>query len=150
MTEYYPPASFSFGMRLAASTEAPGGFSEVSGLDADSDVVALKEGGDSRFVHKLPSRAKRGPLVCKRGLLPASGPLFEWVKSTLESDLSQPIQPQDLVVDLLDQNQTAIMRWSLARAWPVKWSTASLSSDQNDVAIETLEFAYQSIQREPL
>ena len=45
-----------------------GGFSECSGLDLELEVEEYAEGGENRFVHKLPGRRKQSDLVLKRGL----------------------------------------------------------------------------------
>jgi phage tail-like protein len=38
------------------------------------------------------------------------------------------------------------MRWSLDKAFPVKWIGPALKTDENAFAVETLEFAHHGIQ----
>lgn len=148
MADYYPPVAFAFKVKFAGnSADVDGSFQEVSGLEVEREVADIKEGGENRFQHRLPGAIKTRNLVLKRGLMVASSPLFDWCKETFEADFSKRIQPKDLTISLLDQNQKALMTWSVTRSWPVKWSVDTFSAQKNEVAIETLEFAYQRLER---
>jgi len=46
---------------------------------------------------------------------------------------------------MLDSQGDTIMRWDFAGAYPVKWSGPELDAGSNQVAIETLELAYESL-----
>jgi phage tail-like protein len=37
------------------------------------------------------------------------------------------------------------MQWNLANAWPTKISSTDLKSDGNEVAVDTIEIAYESL-----
>ena len=47
-------------------------FSEVSGLNAEVEVLSYEEGGKNGFVHKLPGRVKFPNVTLKRGTTRAS------------------------------------------------------------------------------
>ncbi|WP_298293094.1 phage tail protein [uncultured Litoreibacter sp.] len=148
MADYYPPVAFSFAVSIAGtSTGIDAGFSEVSGLNAEVELNEVIEGGENRFVHKLPGRVKNTNIVLKRGQMVATSPLFKWCKETLEGGLAKPIKPQTVVVSLLDQTQKPMLAWSLDRAWPVKWQVAEFKANGNDLAIETMELAYAAVTR---
>ena len=149
MSGYYPPANFHFSVTLLprSLSSVDAAFSEVSGMDAEREAIPIKEGGENRFVHQAPGRLKPGKLSMKRGLLATESAMFNWCKDTLESDLAVTIQPKDLVIGLLDQSGEEVMVWRVSNAWPVKWSIAALNAQENKVAMETLEFAYASLQR---
>ena len=102
MAAYYPPAGFHFTVKFAAFGGNDASFSEVSGLDAERGIVELKEGGENRYSHRLPERAKFANLVLKRGVVLGNSGLGQWCKTVLEGDMSQPIKPLDLDVILLD------------------------------------------------
>ena len=148
MANYYPPAGFSFQVSIAGNrADVDASFQEVSGLNAEYPLTELKEGGENRFVHRLPAQARYQNLVLKRGLMLASSPLYDWSKDTLEGDMQSRIQPKDILVSLLDQAQKTLMSWSVVRAWPVKWEVSSFKAQENSVAIETLEFSFQRLER---
>ena len=56
-----------------------GGFSEVTGLSTDSNVVEYREGGDPTF-YKVPGKSKVTYVTLKRGVVPDSS-LYDWYES---------------------------------------------------------------------
>ena len=129
------------------SAEVDASFAEVSGLDADREILDIKEGGENRFSHRLPGPTKPTNLVLKRGVVVASSPLFDWCREVVESDLNLPIAPRDLNISLLDPEGTPLINWNVHHAWPAKWSIGALNASENSVAMETLEFAYNRLTR---
>lgn len=51
------------------------------------------------------------------------------------------------MVTLLDAQGGPLCVWSLTGVYPVKWDIASFDSKKNEVAIESIEFAYNMINR---
>jgi phage tail-like protein len=51
----------------------------------------------------------------------------------------------DILVELLDEMGETVMGWNIQRAFPIKFSGTDLKSTANEVAIESIEFAYESI-----
>lgn len=143
MATYYPPVSFCFKVGFSdVATAEDASFSEVSGLDAERPVVEIKEGGENRFVHRVPDRARYANLVLKRGVLVWTSQLASWCSAILESDLNTPLQPKDINVTLLDAEGAPLLAWHFKRAWPVKWSVSALAADRSEIAVETIELAY--------
>ena len=50
-----------------------------------------------------------------------------------------------IVVNLMDQTGTPQYMWTLNNAWPTKFSGTDLKSDGNEVAIESIEIAYETL-----
>lgn len=50
-----------------------------------------------------------------------------------------------MTISLLDEGGAATMVWTLTQAWPVAVTSSDLSSDGNEVAIESLELAYETV-----
>jgi phage tail-like protein len=143
-----PPAAFHFAVTLdGVNGTGEGAFSEVSGLDAERGVLEIAEGGENRFLHRVPERAKYGNLVLKRGVLLGAAGLARWCMTVLEGDLGQKIQTKTVVVQLLDAEGGTLQSWNFADAWPIKWSVAALAADKSELAVETLELAYSSFTR---
>ena len=115
-------------------------FTEVSGLSAELAVEELMEGGENRFVHKLPSRTKFPNLVLKRGLFPVPSPLINWAQSAIY-DLD--IQPCSLMISLLNSDHMPVKNWSFSGVYPVKLQVSDFKSTDNSVVVETLELAYE-------
>ena len=148
MALYYPPVSFHFEVKIAGAADAnDASFAEASGLDAERGIMEVVEGGENRFVHRLPDRGRYANLVLKRGVMVASSALFDWCRESLESDLGKALKPREIDVSLLDPDGSPLISWNFNKAWPVKWSVGTLNAKENEVAIETLEFSYSYMTR---
>ncbi len=137
----YPPVSFYFKLSIKGATEDIS-FSEASGITLEKDII--ETGGEDRFKYKIPTTAKFQNLVLKRGLAPSGSPILKWVMETIDSDLSETIKTKDLEVCLNNAVGKTVLKWEFVNAWPVKWSCSDLISQEGEIAIESLEFAYSS------
>jgi phage tail-like protein len=150
MSAYYPPVSFYFTVEIVdEGTAGDTSFLEVQGLTAEREVIEIKEGGENRFTHRLPDRAKYGNLILKRGvLLPTSG-FGSWCKTVLESNFDTPITTNTVLLSLLDANGAPLLSWNFVGAWPVKWTVSDLGAEKNELAIESMELAYNYFLKAP-
>ena len=121
----------------------------MSGLESDIEVGSVAEGGENRFVHRLPKPVKHPNLTLKRGLSGTNSELAKWCKEALENDLAKPIEPRSLVIELLDERGDPVASWIIGNAYPVKWSVGSFDAMKDDLAIESIELAYTTLQRIP-
>jgi phage tail-like protein len=151
---YYPPPGFHFrvtvlgvGALMAELTGVDASFQEVSGIESKWETEDVAEGGENRFVHRLPRPASYSNLVLKRGLVYRDSFFAEWVGQTIGSGLSLPIVTQNLLVTLLNEKANPIVAWVFVNAWPVRWEVAGLDSMRNEVATESLEFSYNYFER---
>ncbi|MEM7488917.1 MAG: phage tail protein [Pseudomonadota bacterium] len=144
-----PPVAFHFTVVIAgAGSDGPdAAFQEVGGLEQVVETETVVEGGENRFVHRLPKPAASPNLTLKRGLAAADGPLATWCKATLENDFAERIEPRDVVVSLLDAEGDPVATWSCTNAWPVKWAVAGFDAAKNALAMETVELSYNVIKR---
>ena len=102
-------------------------------------IKDVKEGGENRFSHKLPTRASYSDLVLKRGLFTDSG-IIKWVRKAIED---MDIQPVTVVVSLLSEAHEPLHSYAFYNCWPKKWEVSNFKADDNSVVVETLELAYQ-------
>ena len=145
---YYPPAGFYFKVQIAgSSSDDDAAFSEVSGLDSEIEVEEIREGGENAFSHRVPGRVKYGNLILKRGILAQGSQFAQWCQSVLQAEWAGSVACYDLNVFLLDETGNPLLTWNCAHAWPVKWSVGAFNANQNDIAVETLEFAYRQLRR---
>jgi phage tail-like protein len=115
-------------------------FQEVSGISADLETTELKEGGENRFVHKLPVRAKFPNLVLKRAAYPVPSMVLEWAKDAI---YNFDFRPVDVQVFLLNDMHLPVKGWNFVSAYPVKLQTSNLNAKNNELVIQTLELAYK-------
>lgn len=140
----YPPAAFHFAVNVGVlPLPFDSSFQEASGLELKMETEALREGGENRFVHQLPSGVQPGRLVLKRGIAPLTSPLMLWCKATLEGGLSLRIQPLPVMVQLRDALGLPQRVWICENAYPVRWTIEAFNSTKNEAAIEEIELAYQ-------
>jgi phage tail-like protein len=118
-------------------------FQDVSGLNAEIGVEEIKSGGENRFSHRLPIRAKYSNLILKRGMLTDSG-LIKWFTDAVENF---SFSTATIIVKLLDQDHQPLQTWSFIKAWPVKWSVSEFKATENAIVVETIELAYQYFRR---
>jgi phage tail-like protein len=144
-----PPVAFHFSVVFMGMTPpVPDmAFQEVSGLESGLETESVVEGGENRFVHQLPKPAKRGNLKLKRAMTSYASGLVHWCKSTIEGDLAEPITPKDITVSLLNEMRLPVAVWSVGNAYPVKWSVGGFDAMKNELAIETIELAYNTLER---
>jgi phage tail-like protein len=141
-TDLYPTTAFYFKVVFVGSPGADQSFQEVSGIGAELDTEEVPEGGENRFIHRLPKATKHPLLELKRAIAPLSSQLVVWCQSVLESDFDTRIAPKQLSVYLLDQDGKPLRGWSFANTFPVKWEIGAFNSTKNEVAIETISLSY--------
>ena len=136
----YPPPGFHFKVEFleVQSGEDDNLFQSVSGLNVSLQTETIKEGGENRFEHTIPTRSKYTDLVLKRGLLKDSG-VIKWCRSAIENFEFKPIT---VIVHLLDEKHATLVKWELTHAWTKKWSVADMNAEQSAVLIETIELNY--------
>lgn len=137
-----PAVAFNFEVKFnGGNISGDGGFQEVSGLSAQLGVQDINSGGGSSSVLRLPKPASFQNLVLKRGIITSSS-LRDWVRKAIFEFEFTPIS---VTVHLLDSKQNPILTWVANNAWPVKWDVGAFNSQENQVAVETFELAYDSL-----
>jgi phage tail-like protein len=140
-----PFPTFKFFVEVGNITEAT--FSECSGMEMDTEVFEYQEGGLNEFSHKLPGRTKVSNITLKRGFA-LSNELYQWYKE-MENCLRQgkKFDFRQVTITLYTTvDHEKLMRWSLDKAFPVKWIGPTFKTDEAAIAVETLEFAHHGIQ----
>ena len=142
----YPPVGFHFRVTITLPEvgDKDSRFQEVTGLSAELGTEELQEGGENRFVHRLPTLPKYGNLVLKRGLLIDSG-LIKWCRDAIENF---SFEPTTVDVTLLNEKHEPLgFTYSFVKAWPIKWAISDFKAQENGLVIETLELSYNYFTR---
>lgn len=140
--------SVSLGPITVSTADIDTRWTEVSGLNVELTTEELVEGGENRFVHKLPQRAKYPNLVLKRGYFSSlPSPLMTWADDAINNLDIKPCQVQ---VMLLDEMHLPAKTWAFTNAYPVKMSMSDFKATDNSFLIETLELTYQFFRKESL
>lgn len=137
----YPYAKFRYMVEIDG-LEA-GGFSEVSGFDASIDVIEYREGNYEQTPMKLPGLKKYGNITLKKGVTDNTE-LYTWILAGIRGE----VERKTITITLLDESNTAVARWMVINAWPVKYTAPDFNATASEVAIETLEIAHEGMTRE--
>jgi phage tail-like protein len=116
-------------------------FTEVGGLNAEMDVHLQEEGGSNTLYHRLPGRMKPSNLTLKHGIA-RSGEFFQWFMNVASGRSDR----RHVSVILYDVAGKPRFQWDFLNAFPFRWSCGNLRADSDEIAIESLEIAYESMQ----
>ena len=135
-----PFASFNFKLEIEGITVA--GFSEVTGLNQESNVIDYREGQEPITPRKLPGLNKFGNITLKRGISPDLS-VYNWRKTVTDGD----IERRNVSVVLHNEKHEEVVRWNLVNAWPSKYVGPDLKANANEVAIESVELTHEGVER---
>lgn len=149
-----PVPGFNFTVVFLDALPAAGGplvasFSEVSGLNFETETEEYREGGNNAAPLKFPKWGKYPNIVFKRGVT-ADPSLWAWAAQALTGP--GPPARKHGVVTLSDRGGVGAVRppvaaWYFRNALPEKVQGPTLSAKANEIAIETLEVAHEGLTR---
>jgi len=137
-----PYSAFNFTVTINGAVVAA--FQEVSGLDSENTPIEYREGGDAfNTVRKLVGLEKYSNLTLKRGL---TGTLLLWQWRQEVRDGGTAFPPvRNVVIQLQNEQHVNVYKWTLTNAWCTKLSGPALKGQGNELAIETMELAYDRL-----
>src|ERR1700690_2609622 len=104
--------AFQFTVEIDGISQAR--FQEVSGIDATTDVVEYREGGDLLGVRKLPGQSKHSNLSLKRGFT-SDTQLWTWYEDVM-TGRTENIRKNISVIQM-DMAGVEVMRMNLYNAF---------------------------------
>lgn len=132
-----PYSNFNFVVDIGAEIA----FAEAEIPAAEIEAIEYREGGDrTSGARKLPGRVRYGNVVLRRGI-DGGLELWEWFKTVRDG----VVERRDVTITLLDEARNPVQQWRLRNAWPAKYEPSGLKAKGNEVLIETLELAVESI-----
>jgi phage tail-like protein len=138
-----PYAGFNFEVDLGDGMAA--GFSELSGLAIEVRTIEYREGNDRRnAVRKLAGLTKVSDVTLKRGLV-GSLDLYAWLRGGVDG----AAQKRVVTIRLMAEDRSAVaVTWKLVNAFPVKLVHGPLVAAANEIAVEELVLAADSLEIE--
>ena len=123
-----------------------GGFSDVSGIGTELTVAEYRNGNDKEnHVRKIAGVHKVSDVTLKRGIIAGDTSLWDWRQMVMDGDAEGARKSGSII--MYDENNVPIAEWEFKNAWPSKIEGPSLNADGNEVAIETLTLANESLVR---
>ena len=138
----WPLPKFRFEVDLG--TELKGvAFQEVSGMDKEVQIIEYRHSNSPLFsTIKMPSIVKHSNITMKRGIFVNDNTFWDWMAEIKMNTIKR----REVLIKLLDEEGKVTMQWTLRNAWPTKISSTDLKSDGNEVAVDTLEIAYEDLE----
>lgn len=142
MPKQDPYRQFRFRVEIDKISQA--GFSECTFGDTSTDPVEYREGDDPPIFRKLSGLTKFGNVTLKWGLTD-SMELYNWRQRVIEHGAEG--ERVNMAIVLINEAGQDKARWTIERAWPIKYDPMDFSAKGNEVGIETLEIAHEGFKR---
>jgi len=118
------------------------GFTEVSGLDVETEVVEYREGSSPEYSKiKMPGMQKFSNITLKRGTFKSDNEFYQWWNTVKLNT----IERRDITIKLLNEEHDPVVVWKVKNAWPSKIQSTDLKADGNEVAIESMEIVHEGL-----
>ena len=116
------------------------GFTEVNGLEYESNVAEYREGYDSERVRKISGLTKFNNITLKRGVVSLAN-MGDWFRSTKDGQIVR----RDGTIILLDESKKEVLRWTFMNGWICKCSAPKIQSLSNEVDVELMEICHEGL-----
>jgi phage tail-like protein len=135
-----PYRGFNFRIEIDGVTIAA--FSDVTGLTAEGDAVAYRE-GDEKFnsVRQLMGLRKYTNITMKRGFT-QNGELWDWYAAIAGG---RPLRRSGTIV-LQDEAHQDVLRFEFRNGWINKIEGPHMNASGNEVAIESIEIVHEGLE----
>lgn len=123
------------------------GFTEVSGLDKETEMIQYREGmDDSKYKRNILGLSKNANVTLKRGIFAGDTKLqfYNWWKKTINKQTTESAQ-KNVTIKLMDELGEPIMIFKLLKAMPTKMQSTDMKADGNEIAIESLELVHEGL-----
>lgn len=140
MARVDPFAGYNFMVELDGITRA--GFKSCSGLDTSQQAGTYREGTDKHLgMRKIPGLVTYDNITLTRGVTD-DRKLWDWREKAAKGT----VERHDISITLLDDTGKPHITWNLYDAWPAKWTGPTLDATADEIAIETLEIAFERME----
>lgn len=117
-------------------------FQQVSGLETETQTIEYRHGDSPAFsTIKMPGLAKVGNVTLSKGVFTNDNKFWSWYNQIKLNTIKR----QTVVVSLLDEKGSPTMVWTLNNAFPTKITSTELNSEGNEIAVESLEIAFETL-----
>lgn len=84
---------------------------------------------------------KVGNVTMRKGIFVTDAKLWTWYSEIKMNTIKR----RTVVINLLDETGNPKMVWTLNNAWPTKITGTDLKSEGNEVAVESVEIAFETL-----
>ncbi len=148
----YPLTKMNFRV-VVSGVEGSAAFNQVTGIDSAVDVIEFRQGNAGSLAPvKIPGLVKHGNITLRYGYTIDSA-FKTWITECV-SETRGPISRQNVQIELIDiasgaptttTNTVGTRVWLLKNAWVAHYTGPELDASNSDVAIESVEIAYEEM-----
>ena len=150
----YPLTKMNF-LVTVSGVSGTAAFSEVSGVEATVDVIEFRQGNSGSLAPvKIPGLVKHGNVTLKFGYT-SNNAFKTWIQECV-SETRGEMPRSEVQIEMIDINSGAPQGiveqttpggkvWLLTNAWVTKYTAPDLNSTTSEVAIESVELAYEEL-----
>lgn len=142
--QFWPLAKFAFRVTIEDLPEL--GFQTVEGLEVEVSVMEYRD-GRSQVLHKSkrPGLVTYSNITLKKGEFIGDAELKDWMHLYQWETTENRTKRRTVLIELLDEGENVMMSWSVAGAFPVKFTPTSLDAEaDSEVAVQEIELAIES------
>lgn len=140
---FWPQPTSRFEVRLPGDNHSAV-FEEASGLESETQIITKRPTSTESETGKvhMAGLGKVGSIVLRTGTVSAESPLWKW----LDQGNSKSTRRHTITIELIDSSDRPATRWILSNAWPTQVSSYGVESEGNEVAVESVEIAYETLE----
>lgn len=136
----YPLPTYRFRVSIGDEIMA---FSSVSGLKMTRQKIVYRDGMGGLF--QMLGFEPEFDITLSRGIVRAQDELWSW----LNSASGRRIEKRDILISLTNEAGTELLvTWSVLNAFPISLSAPNFNATSNEVALEELQLAADSLRVE--
>lgn len=120
------------------------GFSEVSGLDVETDLIEYRDGASPEYSNiKMPGMQKYSNITLKRGVFQSDNEFYGWWnEAKLFEGNSTPFR-RDIIISLLNESHEPVVTWKVKNAWALKVQSTDFNAASSETAVESIELVHE-------
>jgi phage tail-like protein len=136
----WPLPKFYFSVQLGDDKSI--NFQEVTGLESETKPIEYRHGNSPVFYPiKMPGLGRVGNVTMRKGTFVSDARFWTWYNEIKMNTIKR----RTVVINLLDEKGAPKMVWTLNNAWPTKITGTDLKSEGNEVAVESIEVAFETL-----
>lgn len=136
----WPLPKFYFSVALGDNDKVS--FQEVDGLESETQSIEYRHGNSPIFYPiKMPGLGRVGNVTMRKGIFVNDANFWNWYNEIKLNTIAR----RTIVISLLDEEGNPKTTWTLNNAWPTKITGTDLKSEGNEVAVESVEIAFETL-----
>lgn len=122
-------------------------FKSCEGIESEIEVAYFSDGGtlSAARTARGPQRVNKISFAQGTSATESGKGIFDWYLEVC--DTSKPLQKETISVIVMDREQKTLAEWRILNAWPCRWTAPMMSRDFSSLAVESVTFAHEGIER---